>query len=170
MIDPMSNEDGCEGCTRRTALQIVAASTLVPIGCRMDDPSIPGETPDGAADDAVAGTGFMLSGNTLTVDLMHPLNAQLNTVNGSRRIDLTSPVRRVMIFRISTTAFNTFTAICTHAGCSVAFNATTSRFRCPCHGSQFATDGTVFTGPATANLATFSNTFDEPGAMLSITV
>ena len=37
--------------------------------------------------------------------------------------------------------------ICTHLGCPVAWSATTSQFRCPCHGGTFKKDGTLVSGP-----------------------
>lgn len=43
-------------------------------------------------------------------------------------------------------------AVCTHAGCIVLWDAQEIRWSCPCHGSQFAPDGSVLHGPAKAPL------------------
>ncbi|MER9947697.1 FAD-dependent oxidoreductase [Mesorhizobium sp. M0047] len=43
-------------------------------------------------------------------------------------------------------------ATCTHLGCIVHWNSTEQCWDCPCHGSQFAPDGTVLNGPATRSL------------------
>ena len=44
-------------------------------------------------------------------------------------------------------------AACTHLGCIVHWNGTEQCWDCPCHGSQFATDGSVINGPALSALA-----------------
>jgi glycine/D-amino acid oxidase-like deaminating enzyme/nitrite reductase/ring-hydroxylating ferredoxin subunit len=48
--------------------------------------------------------------------------------------------------------YHLVTPVCTHLGCNVVFNQTDRTWDCPCHGSQFAIDGTVIHGPACKNL------------------
>lgn len=44
-------------------------------------------------------------------------------------------------------------AVCTHVGCIVHWNSFEKCWDCPCHGSQFLTDGSVLNAPAIHRLA-----------------
>jgi Rieske Fe-S protein len=46
-------------------------------------------------------------------------------------------------------------ATCTHAGCVVRWNGFERCWDCPCHGSQFSTDGEALQAPAHRPLARF---------------
>ena len=53
----------------------------------------------------------------------------------------------IVLTQPSPGVFKGFSAVCTHAGCSVAKIAD-GTIDCPCHGSKFNLDGTVVKGPA----------------------
>jgi Rieske Fe-S protein len=40
-----------------------------------------------------------------------------------------------------------FSTVCTHLGCRVVWRPDAARFRCPCHGGEYALDGRVLAGP-----------------------
>ncbi len=44
-------------------------------------------------------------------------------------------------------------AVCTHLGCVVPWNASENKYMCPCHGSQYNSEGKVVRGPAPLSLA-----------------
>ncbi|MDQ3839703.1 MAG: FAD-dependent oxidoreductase [Thermoproteota archaeon] len=47
---------------------------------------------------------------------------------------------------------HTYSAVCTHLGCTVTWNNSEKSFDCPCHGSRFSPSGTVINGPANTAL------------------
>lgn len=51
--------------------------------------------------------------------------------------------------------FFAISAICTHLGCMTRYQSADHQITCPCHGSRFATDGTVVAGPAPLPLRRF---------------
>jgi len=46
------------------------------------------------------------------------------------------------------------TAVCPHLGCDVPWDAAQNKFHCPCHGSEFAEDGSLLRGPAKRGMDT----------------
>jgi glycine/D-amino acid oxidase-like deaminating enzyme/nitrite reductase/ring-hydroxylating ferredoxin subunit len=47
---------------------------------------------------------------------------------------------------------HTYSAICTHLGCTIIWNNSEKSFDCPCHGSRFSSSGNVINGPANTAL------------------
>lgn len=47
---------------------------------------------------------------------------------------------------------HTYSAVCTHLGCTITWNSSEKSFDCPCHGSRFSSSGTVINGPANTAL------------------
>jgi glycine/D-amino acid oxidase-like deaminating enzyme/nitrite reductase/ring-hydroxylating ferredoxin subunit len=61
----------------------------------------------------------------------------------------------VAAFRTPEGELRLLSATCTHAGCVVRWNGLERCWDCPCHGSQFSTDGEPLQGPANRPLAQF---------------
>ena len=57
-------------------------------------------------------------------------------------------------------------ARCTHLGCTPAWDPAARKFKCPCHGSGFALDGTNLEGPAPIPLERFPLSLDREGRLL----
>jgi len=60
---------------------------------------------------------------------------------------------KVAAYRDETGQLHLRSAACTHVGCVVHWNQFERCWDCPCHGSQFAIDGTALNGPAVKPLA-----------------
>jgi thiosulfate dehydrogenase [quinone] large subunit len=73
-------------------------------------------------------------------------------VGGGKQI--TDPVTGdpTWILQLSAGQFTAYDAVCPHQGCPVMFVSASNGFHCPCHGSTFAADGSLISGPATSGL------------------
>jgi Rieske Fe-S protein len=60
-----------------------------------------------------------------------------------------------------------FSAVCTHLGCTVAFNASAQTFHCPCHGGKYDRDGNVIAGPPPEPLERINISVKDDKIMLS---
>jgi Rieske Fe-S protein len=62
-------------------------------------------------------------------------------------------LKKIAAFRDDEVKLIERSVVCTHLGCIVHWNGLERCWDCPCHGSQFATDGSVLNGPAVRPLA-----------------
>jgi glycine/D-amino acid oxidase-like deaminating enzyme/nitrite reductase/ring-hydroxylating ferredoxin subunit len=55
---------------------------------------------------------------------------------------------KLAVYRAADGTLTALSPVCPHMKCVVKWNAADSTWDCPCHGSRFATDGSVIEGPA----------------------
>ncbi len=138
---------GCGGCSRRELLQglgVAAVGALVlAAGCGQQGSTL-----------STATTSSCGAGEC--IDLTNAANKELASAGGAMLVDMAGDT--IMVVRVSDTQVVALSAICTHAGCSMDYSAGQKLLDCPCHGSQFATDGTVVRGPAVRPLRVYTVT------------
>jgi cytochrome b6-f complex iron-sulfur subunit len=94
-------------------------------------------------------TGGIIPGTKINLDLSAPENSTLNTTGGSR------VVQGVLVVNTGGGVYIAVASACTHAGCTVGYNAPAGNILCPCHGSAFTTTGAIVNGPAATPLQSF---------------
>lgn len=57
---------------------------------------------------------------------------------------------------------------CPHAGCAVGWESDKGKFVCPCHDSEFSSDGKVLEGPATEALANYEVKLEGDSILVKI--
>jgi Rieske Fe-S protein len=70
------------------------------------------------------------------------------------------PGGEFVVIRTALESFTVLTATCTHEGCTVS-GMIDQRLVCPCHGSEFDTEGLVLRGPASRPLRRFATTLAD---------
>lgn len=63
---------------------------------------------------------------------------------------------KVAVHKTASGKIKAISAVCTHAGCIVNFNALEQSWDCPCHGGRYDVDGNVLTGPPVHGLEPLS--------------
>lgn len=71
----------------------------------------------------------------------------------------------VIVIRNGESDFTTLSAVCTHLGCLVKWEAATQTLHCPCHGARFDKQGRVLAGPPQTALPVFA-THVEAGSIV----
>lgn len=144
---------------RLGALAGLAPAAVTLAGCGGDEPSggggggeSGGETTSGTgrtraepgAPEATGGTG---SGGDGYI-------ARESEVSPGSAVEFEDGGEPAILIRLDGGGFAAYSAVCTHQGCTVAYNGGAGTLDCPCHGSVFdpASGGSVRQGPAESPL------------------
>jgi thiosulfate dehydrogenase [quinone] large subunit len=160
-----------EGAVSRGAvIGIVAAGSAVLIGAVAGLGRAVGSGTRNAADTttttlpptttstAAAPTSTVAGGSTSTSTAPLPKGTSIGPatqvpVGGSAAFNDPTSGDPSLVIQQTADDFKAFDAICPHAGCTVAYQASAGIIACPCHGSEFnAKTGAVIQGPATSGL------------------
>jgi Rieske Fe-S protein len=129
---------------RATALGVAVAGVgVTAAACSSSNTAAQGSAAQTAA--AAGGSTAAAAGGSTVATSKVPVDGGF--IDSSARVVVTQP---------SAGEYKAFTAVCTHAHCTVA-TVSNNVIQCPCHGSQFsAKDGSVVAGPAPSPLASVS--------------
>jgi cytochrome b6-f complex iron-sulfur subunit len=137
-------------CSRRDAIVTAARTTIMCAGFALA----------GCASDRTAATAPIASNDAVTVTdteivvdltrLAKPPAVGEGLVFGELQL---------MLIRLNTREYRTFSNVCTHSGCGI-YEFSALRMRCGCHGSEFDINGTNVAGPAPLPLAQYATVVD----------
>jgi cytochrome b6-f complex iron-sulfur subunit len=68
-----------------------------------------------------------------------------------------------VLFKRSDGSLAAYSLLCTHVCCEVSYESSTGGFFCPCHGSEFNSEGQVTRGPAGSPLPSVTLSVDNAG-------
>jgi len=140
------------GCSRRCVILGGAAlAACGPSESRVD--AGPGESPGAGQLDA----GFACSTEDPGADWVRLELAEfpaLNSPGGTAIVERSKSLLNVWVNHQSNGCYSAVWRVCTHGACDVEpWNE--AEYRCPCHDSRFALDGSIIQGPARRALRSF---------------
>ena len=145
-------EPSVPASSRRTLLACAgAACAAVLAGCSRYDSNhggVAGSQPQQATSSPAAPAGSAGSGSGAAAGPAALASTSDIPVGGGKILT----DKKIVITQPQSGAFHAFSAVCTHAGCTVG-SVTGGTINCPCHGSRFnITNGSVVNGPAASPL------------------
>merc|ERR1719284_1125686 len=130
---------------RITMNAVLLAGGVLPVVSCLGVPFVLFFIPKGGSGGGGAITALDKNGDAVTVEGWlkdHGANSKalVQGLKGDATYLLTDENKKIADFGIN--------AVCTHLGCTVPWNAAENKFMCPCHGSQYNSQGKVVRGPA----------------------
>ena len=90
------------------------------------------------------------------ITLSQEESSRLLVAEGSLLVKPKGLADKIIVVHAEDGSLHAMSAICTHMGCTVLYDPSLDRIRCPCHGSQYGLDGHNIRGPAKRPLKQYS--------------
>jgi len=145
--DVQTRREFCvNACQAASLVAFGGALTAILQGCSSEDPLSSSANLPKIQATAVSGVV------TLAIDASSPLA----TVGNAAQVQYGSGT--LLVARTAQDTFAAVTAICTHQACTIT-GYNNQIYTCPCHGSQFDTNGQIKKGPANSALRKYQTQF-----------
>jgi cytochrome b6-f complex iron-sulfur subunit len=134
-------------------LSIVAIGSVLPPvlqGCGS------GDNPAGPGNQGLPTITATESGGKIAISI--GTSSPLAAVGSAAQVQYQGGI--LLVARTGESTFAALTAVCTHQGCTITGYGS-GTYTCPCHGSQFSTDGQVTRGPAGSPLHQYQTAFSN---------
>jgi len=138
------------------ALTIISAASLM-------EACSGGPTSAGADAPQLSTVSGAYNGSTVTVTV--DASSPLNTVGNAALVSTSGG--QLLVARTGQSSFTALNATCTHQTCTIT-GYQSGTYVCPCHLSEFATNGAVVQGPATVALRSYGTNFIPPTLTITI--
>lgn len=161
------SQDGCPKPTRRQFLQLAALAGGVALvgGCAKSSSSEMAVSP--ASSNGLGGTYHPIKAiEKSDHSMLIPGGGKLTS--GTALAFVVPSGNPGLLFVTKDGKFKAISALCTHQGCTVKWQAEDKPLICPCHLSEFALDGKVEKGPATIPLPTYAARKQGDDAIISL--
>jgi nitrite reductase/ring-hydroxylating ferredoxin subunit len=139
------------------------ALTFVTVGSLLESCGGSPTSPSSSAASLPLINGAIGIGSTISVNI--DAGSPLATVGNAALLQTSSG--SLLVARVAQDSFNAMTAICTHEVCTIT-RFQSGVFQCPCHGSEFNTNGAVTRGPAPSALRRYTTQFANSVLTISV--
>ena len=127
-----------------------------------DMTSSPNTPPNSGGTGGTVGTGGTGGGGSASTKIDFTLDIGVSPYDVLKKEGgyIVYAAAKVIIAKIAGDAFIAVSSVCTHAGATLEYVSSTSKFYCSAHGSNFNQTGTVANGPASEALKQYKTSLD----------